>query len=59
MDIEFGTEVKDGITGLVGVVTARVEYLHDTPDVRVESLDPSTGRIVETWISPDRLKVVN
>ena len=47
--IQLGQTVKDNVTGFVGKVTARCEYLSGQPRVMAVGID-STGRPIEYWI---------
>lgn len=55
--IELGTKAKDKQTGFVGSITARVEYLYDTPQVLLEGVD-STGRPCDYWVNESRIEFV-
>ena len=52
----LGTKVKDNVTGFVGTVTARCEYLNGEPRVAVEGLD-TTGRPIEVWAVESRFSI--
>jgi hypothetical protein len=54
--IQLGAMVKDSITGYVGKVTARCEYLDGDPMVLAEGID-NTGRPIEYWIKERRAEV--
>jgi len=54
--IQLGAKVKDSVTGFVGTVTARCEYLHHDPQVLAEGID-TTGRPIEQWIKESRAEV--
>jgi hypothetical protein len=54
--IQLGAKVKDSLTGFVGTVTARCEYLNGGPRVMLEGND-STGRPVEHWFNESRAEV--
>ena len=53
--IVLGSKVQDCVTGFAGIATARAEYLHDSPSVRVEAFCGDGGKPVEQWISESRL----
>ena len=53
--IVLGAKVQDCVTGFTGIATARAEYLHDSPSVRVEAFCGDGGKPVEQWISESRL----
>ena len=55
--IELGSKVKDSVTGYIGTVTARCEYLHHGPQILAESID-STGRPIEWWVKESRAEVI-
>jgi hypothetical protein len=54
--IELGSKVKDSVTGYVGTVTARCEYLVGEPRVMLEGLIDL--RPVELWVAESRCEVV-
>ena len=54
--IQLGAKVKDSVTGFVGTVTARCEYLDDDPRLLTEGID-NTGRPIEHWIKESRAEV--
>jgi hypothetical protein len=54
--IELGCKAKDSVTGFVGTVTARCEYLAGESRVSIEGI--SDGRPVELWIAQSRCEVV-
>lgn len=54
----LGKVVKDKVTGFVGVVTARVEYLHSTPSVRLESEVDGENKTKDLWIDEARAEVI-
>ena len=51
---ELKHKVEDEITGLVGKITARTQFLTGENRYMVETID-STGRPVEWWIDESRL----
>ena len=53
--VQLGSRVKDSITGIIGIVTARTEYLHGTPCVCVEF---TNGEPVMWWVAESRVEVV-
>lgn len=55
--IELGTNAIDNETGFAGVVTARVGYLYDNPQVLLEGVD-STGRPCDYWVNESRIEFV-
>ena len=54
--IELGKQAKDKITGFVGVVTVRCEYLDGSRRAMIEG--SADGRPVEMWVEESRLEVV-
>ena len=48
------TQVKDTVTGFVGIITARAEYSTGKLLYLTESID-STGRPIEWWCEEGRL----
>ena len=57
MKIKLGENIKDPVTGFVGVVTARAEYMHRDPMILAEGID-STGRPIEWWFDENRVNVI-
>ena len=53
--IQLGAKVKDVVTGFVGTVTCRAEYLHGAPRVSVEGI--ADGKPVEMWVDESRAEV--
>ena len=53
--IQLGAKVKDSVTGFVGTVTARCEYLYAGARVVVEGI--ADGKPVEMWIDESRVEV--
>ncbi len=55
--IRTGDKVVDTVTGFKGIVTARVEYLHDIPQVLVQPTELSdVGQMIESkWITETRV----
>lgn len=54
--IQLGQKVKDIVTGVIGTVTAKIEYLHGTPQVCIEYM--SDAGATEKWITEERAEVV-
>ena len=54
--IELGSTVRDVVTGITGIVTARVEYLHAAPRLMVEYA--AEGKASELWCEENRVEVV-
>jgi hypothetical protein len=55
--IELGCKAKDSVTGYVGTVTARCEYLSGEPRLMLEGLIDL--RPVELWVTESRCEVVS
>jgi len=56
--IPLGAIVKDAITGYVGAVTARCDYVDGPPRLQVETRVTTEGRPVEPqWFAEERLQV--
>lgn len=54
--IKLGDTVRDKLTGFSGIATARVEYLFNPPEIRVESTVLRDGKPVDgIWISEARI----
>lgn len=58
VELKLGMEVKDRVTGAVGTITAKAEYLYDTPQFKFEYLG-SDGAICSSWFSSERFIVLN
>jgi hypothetical protein len=54
--IELGCKAKDSVTGFIGTVTARCEYLAGESRVMIEGL--AEGKPVELWVAQSRCEVV-
>jgi len=53
----LGDRYRDAVTGIVGVATARAEYLNDNPSICVEFSVDDNGRPIDSrWISEGRLE---
>jgi hypothetical protein len=48
MEIKLGDEVKDKISGYTGIVTGRIDYLHCSPQLRVQTPALHEGKPVES-----------
>lgn len=53
----LGKKFKDKLTGVVGVVTARIEYLDGSPRSLLEYVD-AAGHAHEKWVEDTRLEAV-
>lgn len=56
-EIELGAKVKDKVTGSVGSITARVEYIWGEPSYLMEFKSKS-GNHEEKWYPASRLEVL-
>ena len=56
MEVTLGEIVSDQVTGYVGRVTARCEYLSGQVRCEVTSANLSDGKIVEEWFDETRLR---
>jgi hypothetical protein len=54
--VTLGKVYRDTISGFTGTATARAEYLHSTPDVRIEADSGPTGDAKERWVREARLE---
>lgn len=56
--LELGIEVKDKVTGLRGVIIARVEYLYTKDEVLVQPKEINDGKPAPSvWFHADRVQV--
>jgi hypothetical protein len=55
--VQLGSKVKDSVTGLEGTATARAEYLHGSPSVRIEGRN-TDGKPFDEWVPEPRVAVV-
>lgn len=59
MKFNFGTTVRDNITGFTGVITARVEYMNGCVQYGVLPLKLKDGVVQdEYWLDEGRIQVV-
>ena len=56
--ITLGSKVKDTVHGMVGVATARCEYLNGCVSIKVEVTDKEKRSLREYWIDEVQLKAV-
>lgn len=57
--IKLGSKVKDNITGLTGIVTARTEYLYGCVRCHIEPQAFKDGKPLEgTFLDEQRLEVI-
>lgn len=54
--IQLGTQCRDKITGFIGTVTARIEYLFGSTQYRIEDEYRSTGEDRTRWLEEGRLE---
>lgn len=55
--LDYGTKVRDTITGCTGIVTAAVHYYDKDPNrYYIEGVD-NTGKPWSDWYAADRLEV--
>jgi len=54
--LKLGDKIRDTVTRFEGVMTARIEYLTGSPQVRIEAL--VAGKPESAWIDLDRAEVV-
>lgn len=52
-ELKLGMSVQDRVTGAIGTITAKAEYLYDSPQFLFEYLDDS-GSICSSWFSSER-----
>ena len=55
--IELGSKVKDSISKIEGVATARTIYLYGCERICIEFVDKKTGELKEMWLDEQRLNV--
>jgi len=50
--IPLGAKVRDRVSGLAGVATARTEYLYSTPQIRVtpDAIDATGNLRCDAWL---------
>jgi hypothetical protein len=51
----LGEKGRDRVTGFVGVVTGRAEYLEDTPSLRLTATLGPTDDLKERWVAEARV----
>jgi len=60
MNIELGKKAKDRITGLTGIVTARVEYLGAGNRIQIQPPCKPDGEFVDAeWIDEERVEAAD
>ena len=58
VELKLGMRVQDKVTGAIGTITAKAEYLYDSPQFLFEYLDDS-GSICSSWFFSERFMVLN
>jgi hypothetical protein len=53
----FGSKARDTVTGFTGIVTARTEYLADTPSLRLTA-ENGQDDLKERWVAEARCEPV-
>ena len=53
--IELGTKVEDVVTGFIGTVTSRAEYLHGSPRISIVAASKDGKPGEELWIEEARV----
>jgi len=56
--VAFGDRYRDPITGYEGIATARTEYAHDQPSVRLTRASQKDGAPEDYWFSEARIQPV-
>ena len=57
-ELKLGMKVQDKVTGAIGTITAKAEYLYDNPQFLFEYMDNS-GSICSSWFSRNRFMALN
>lgn len=55
---DLGEKYRDTVTGYAGTATARTEFLHDSPSIRLTSIGKD-GRPEDVWLTEGRLEPVD
>ena len=55
MEIKLGGKVKDSISKIEGIATARTVYLYGCEQICVEFVDKKSGELKEMWLDEQRL----
>lgn len=56
--IELGSKVKCKISGFIGIVSARVEYLHGSPNLKIVA-ESKDGKMPEQdWVDETSVEVI-
>ena len=53
----LGLQVRDTVTGFVGVITVRAEYKNNQQNRYLLETTDTTGRPIEWWYDEDRLEL--
>ena len=57
--IALGSKVKDRVTGLIGITTARLEYMNGCIQYCIQPQEVKDGKPAqESWIDKQRVEVV-
>lgn len=56
--LELGMRVQDKVTGAIGTVTAKAEYLYGTPQYLFEYRNDA-GSICSSWFEYERFSVLD
>ena len=54
--VKLGSKVKDVVTGITGMATARIEYVFGDPQIRIELV--VDGKPVEVWYAENRVELL-
>lgn len=58
VELKLGMRVQDKVTGAVGTITAKAEYLYDSPQFLFEYLN-DVGSICSSWFTSNRFLFLN
>lgn len=53
--VELGKKVRDTLSGIEGIATARTEFLYGCARILVETSERKDGKPVEIWVDEQRL----
>lgn len=56
-EMELGKKYRDRVTNVVGVCTAKAEYLYSEPRANIEFVDDE-GKPLEIWAAPGRFEEI-
>lgn len=58
--IELGTKVKDVVTGLTGIATARIEYINGCVQYAITPPVQADGKVNDSlWVDHQRIDIVD